>query len=1085
MTDFSSTTDLELEKKTNVREPTPAPQPSAWREAPGGYTRENPAAKVTETVTNEGGNVYSQRRAYTPPPVNPKKSYAEALLTEIPSRERRMQQKLATGDIPGATAERTALESYVDENREALHRFTSYRGTDVTTHAAAGIATRLATGAWMDDKTDAMFNPKLNPESAKFDAMTLGMSPDTKQMLSAARYGTGPEASKAALVMSYVRDDTIANAEKAQAMQARTGIPQPEAMKPAAGRPNDWVSFYNEAESFAKSNLPAPVMAGMSADEFVSTVRTGFEAGGKAAGLDLVRLAARGAADPATFKSNLGANREALSAWTAAGGDDDRWLKAGTKVLAAVQGALPSGSLAANRTMATEIATETAGYRKIAENNGQMFDDASTERVATALAKRRSGRSDLTGDESATLRTIDSMKQLVSNVIVGEDPIVAAMGGADPVSGPGKSGQPPPPGVHDLFRDEMRKAVGIMGVAALADGRPIEEHIDRAAPVLAERFMLSGRSARPVAEAAARVSLRILSRQKSFDVRNVNAEIAKYPELVEEARQATMESIVERPKEAVKDFKELAFRVGTTSIDGLVVQAIQELEAGRGGDAMPGDPEYNQAVKSLKSKGVGTWANRLTGSGAYKADSSDAIQTLFEARADKLESSDVQAKAKKAFVDQAFSSDSVRLATKIGKAEVEALADAFVKLQTNKIRNKLVVLPKDLMVRDALGQAVLSWNSGGAKDSGDKFNPAEIGQDAGLLSGDMPMVDVFKKPSATGVEIPKSGPGGDFDFAEAATYMFLNKALQAGAEPGLKPYVPVSAAMLGTGSAVSGAAGRAFAAGSLATKATAASAKVFLESGAAAALGATESAVNASTEAAALTGRGLMVAGRFSNALAVAGLGGSILYDALSKSQVPVDSRGIANRIKSFALVDFELPDPDKAGRAAAEALPGSQVLKDVFAPAGQAKMAQAARPAQAAQGDPIITAEERGMAKDIKNALQNTAAALNKPIMDRITAQLLSRKGFEDRFGGTRGLNDEFLARAHAEAIEAYTPEKPPKQFYNEIGTINSKYAAQQRATNLAYLQEQAKVKEIGKAEGKPDDENANVFASPMPKKK
>ena len=63
-----------------------APKPGNWRTQGAVSSRVNPVTNTIDFVENVNGSVKSWKQAYTPPPVDEKKSYAEALISDIPSR---------------------------------------------------------------------------------------------------------------------------------------------------------------------------------------------------------------------------------------------------------------------------------------------------------------------------------------------------------------------------------------------------------------------------------------------------------------------------------------------------------------------------------------------------------------------------------------------------------------------------------------------------------------------------------------------------------------------------------------------------------------------------------------------------------------------------------------------------------------------------------------------------------------------------------------------------------------------------------------------------------------------------------------
>ena len=69
----------------------------------------------------------------------------------------------ANGDIVGAEKLRDSVLKFTDDNSDVLNRLTGFRGTDPVTRRAAEQAMSLVSQSFLDEKTSAMFDPRLNP----------------------------------------------------------------------------------------------------------------------------------------------------------------------------------------------------------------------------------------------------------------------------------------------------------------------------------------------------------------------------------------------------------------------------------------------------------------------------------------------------------------------------------------------------------------------------------------------------------------------------------------------------------------------------------------------------------------------------------------------------------------------------------------------------------------------------------------------------------------------------------------------------------------------------------------------------------
>ena len=485
----------ELDKKLEagtLPAATKAPTAGAWKTGPDGVmSRDLPAAGVTETIENVGGNVFSQRKPYTPPPIPRNKSYAEILLADVPSRLNLMQQKLMKGDVEGAAAERAAVFTFIDENEKLLNDFTKYRGRDPVTTKAAQTALNLITRGFMDEKTSAMFDPTLNPMARKFQGAKSGASASFVSVMEAADKG---DAESASIIQAV--DGMTGATERTSAVaiqRARSQQPAPVA-----------------AEGGAEPLVP-PVTATMFPAESRASIGSRFTEYYKKTG-PVLFPAADGAAGPAGIADivaplfaandgdvyNGGLSRFAVGSAGVAADDapaekrkkiadsarstallSSAWNSAPGLPVASRQLLLPTldgigDMLGAEFTVRTDVATRAIGKvaKTVADvaSRGLPMDDASVRSLARIEIARETGsEAKLSPVDRKKLEQIRSADQAVSvdNLRADFGPVVKDMAGAD-----GKPQQAPADEYHGLVRDrdDFVKAAALAKADIAVDG---------------------------------------------------------------------------------------------------------------------------------------------------------------------------------------------------------------------------------------------------------------------------------------------------------------------------------------------------------------------------------------------------------------------------------------------------------------------------------------------------------------------------------------------------------------------------------------------------------------------------------------
>lgn len=450
MADIKRITDTELEKKTNVREPTRAPQPSAWREAPGGFVRENPAAKVIEIVENRGGNVYSQRKAYTPPPVNPKKSYAETLMIDIPTRINTMIAKGRDGDIESATAERKAIFDFIDENTDVLNRFTKYKGTDVATKSAAETAGVLASRRFMTPDVLALFDPSTNPMARKFQGLRSGAEPGFISVMEAADKGDAKAASILHAVDSMTGSATRTELAQAQP-PARRAPPKPGEPAEAPLPPGPFNAFPEEARAnvgsrFVQYNkdaesllFPGARISAAGPAGAVDLIQPLFEAADSTVyGKGLAQFAASSAGTtetdtPDVYRSKIGdsvRSTAALSqAWNKAPGLPTTGRQLLVPALKGLQEIL-GPNFTTRTTTAVEALSKVAAIVSDSAGRGRLMDDGAVKSLAKIeMARVSNDETKLDAPERRKLGEMRAADQAVSmdNLRADVGPVTAEL----------------------------------------------------------------------------------------------------------------------------------------------------------------------------------------------------------------------------------------------------------------------------------------------------------------------------------------------------------------------------------------------------------------------------------------------------------------------------------------------------------------------------------------------------------------------------------------------------------------------------------------------------------------------------------
>lgn len=448
---------------------------------------------------------------------------------------------------------------------------------------------------------------------------------------------------------------------------------------------------------------------------------------------------------------------------------------------------------------------------------GQVIPDTRVKTIASAYAKvnSRTGIA-MTGEEQEILDNEAMFNRFSAGLAVGDNPTV-------PIPQGQKAPMTMPDGTVKATEADRAATMGHF-VAKSA----MERDLDRARAViratpgasLADTLSAPGAMAnlssflmtnavgttdkkesmtRADADLAATLVAQAWSRQNGeFDVNNMHQELSKYKDLREAVREDAV-SVASDQKQSVAAFNELrshvAKRNGTASPTGTVddnaVLAFQALEVGKT-DFMPGSGEYNQAVEMFNKGVISPMVNRLTGKGS--PGSSQALTTLFSMRASDLDDPKELKKAEDAFIAQAYASGTGITADAIGRGNLERMAAAYVRNNVGLIKGKLGDGYKDLRltVRDAVGKDASTWNptrvatrrSRGLSEFSDTvLSSPEVRGTSGAFN---PL-----QPGSLYIGTPKAAQKAQIteeekDYAEEATFDFMNNMLSKGGGTGLK-----------------------------------------------------------------------------------------------------------------------------------------------------------------------------------------------------------------------------------------------------------------------------------------------------------
>lgn len=1074
----------DLEAQVSPEQPAPAVS-SSWKFNPDGtQSRVNPSRGVTEFVQNEGGTVKSWSEEYTPPPVDDKKSYAEILLTDITNRTEMINRKLLAGDIPAAEAERAQVDKFISDNSATLHKFTRYTGRDPMTLAASQKAMDLVTGAWLPTEQRAFFDPRVNPAAVARDAAVMGLSPAAAQAVANARDGKGPDAVWDAETLNAAGPEVGSLVTKSATKQQAAQLAARAASEPTGGSVSDWVEYRDDARQKLGASLPADVLSdpNMSPSALVSTFRNAFDSNDRASGLAAIDAgvkAVAGAADMSpTDKANL--FHSTVKAFTdtvkeAANTNDPVTVAQTAKIVSSLQSVIPAADFASRKPMVSEVVREVSGYRELAASGGVPMTTASASTVASALAKQKMGRSDMSTDENKAVSVINGMRQLTAGISLRDDPTLPRL---DPATAKDSPTATPTIG-HGLFQSAMQRAVSMAGVRALATGETLDASMDAVSAILGDFFMSTGGKDRIAADMAAKASLRILSRQKSFDVRNIAGEFAKYPDFVKQAQEQATAQAVAAPAKTTSKLEELQNSFPAESPAYALVRAVKSVPVNMSGDFEPGNPEMNALFKNLKGEGIGTWARALTGIGTKGGASSAALSVILNSEADQVFSDATIVKAAAAMAEQANTPGLKPITDAYGPEYMKAYTKTVITTLLQNVRDSLgdVSKLKGNTVADALGSSVdtLFGTSGRHSYIRSSVPDARLSATAGGFM--MPVESTI--PSG---KEPPSEVTENVDLVDAAVYGFLGKALAApGETSGLARRVPIASLLYGLpaegvgytggiGLQALSAAGKAeFGAAAKGVSALSQAARTF--GPAAPEFGAAANALwpRVLSYAPGIGNAAAAVVGTALKRAAIVGLGVAVVYDAISKKEVPINTDNVAARVKGYLRTQFKVGAPPEEARPAAASASDS-VLTD------SAKQAVQAGPKERPIFDFTDAALNPGALPDVIDVASNTTRFMDKPVMDQVVRKFLEEDAWK-RYGSKGGLQGHYLTSVVSDAYAKYAPDKPWSSFLAEVDASAATAGKAQLADLLKYAADKKKAEAQAAAEGK----NAASSESPL----
>lgn len=698
--------DIKVQEEVNAAAPAPAPlAATAWAPLKPGsrvMTRINPAQGRREFFENvpEKGTVSSWSESYTPPPVDSgNKSFAQILITDIPSRLNLMQQKLAKGDIVGAEKLRDSVLKFTDDNSDVLNRLTGFRGTDPVTRRAAEQAMSLVSQSFLDEKTSAMFDPRLNPESVKFDAIALGLDASGRKYLAQARYGDGAAAAEAAAVAGYLHDGRAVSqpAEKAtkQSIEANDRIDDPSTF-------NTWARYYDSNRSKVMSTIPETVLQQLAPDAIVGTMRKTFEAGDQAAGGALAGLAMSAVGEAADasdlekanlWKSATDVIGSGMKAW---GAGDDMQVAQGARVLSAIKALAPGRTFAANRQTIISVMGQASVAAKAAASAGVQMPQDKLDSVARVLYMRAANPTQaLTGDDAATAKTLADVKTL-------SDRVVAPVAPYEPVPAQGKD-QPPAETVvasgYGSLLQSMQSEVSAAGMQALANGTQIKDELETRKASISDRLLAAGAGSREDANNAAALVVMALGSGQEVDLRKLPELVRKFAG-VKEFEYQGLDKIALMPQTAVaKTMNEARLRVfdakraGDMALLSAVTRAEENPAFG------PGALTAGAARRNLGE----VFSSIAKTVAAPDRDRSRAFSMLLQTPMQDLESPKTQKAAADAFVAQ-FKTENPVVAAGLPGGALEKIAEDYVASTAAGLRS-LDPTATTLLAGDRLGAA--------------------------------------------------------------------------------------------------------------------------------------------------------------------------------------------------------------------------------------------------------------------------------------------------------------------------------------------------------------------------------------------